>query len=69
VECFRYLGDLELAYLMVEKDIISFEFFKKQFGYRIENIRDNPSLSTYLYKNEKDYWTDLLKIIKMFPRT
>ena len=62
-KCFRYLGTLELASIMVQNKIITLKQFRKQFGYRIDNIKNCSALINYLNGPERKYWKDLLWII------
>jgi len=47
----NYIGTLEVAYLMVEKEIIGMEEFKNLFGYRLLELYDNQSIKTYISYN------------------
>lgn len=43
-----YLGTIELGAIMLQKGLISLEDFNNQFGYRIQNIRDNKQIMAHL---------------------
>lgn len=61
---FNYIGTLEFVYLLIEKDVISLDTAKKQFGYRVNEIEHNKRLMEYLL-NEKDCWTDFFALINI----
>lgn len=63
IKCFRYLGTLELACIMVQNKIITLKQFRKQYGYRIDNIKKCSTLIDYLNGSERKYWKDLLWIM------
>lgn len=61
IKCYRYLGIIELASIMVQRDIITIEQFKNQFEYRIINIFRCKNLHEHLIEN-RTYWKNLLWI-------
>lgn len=40
---------------MVERGAITLDEFKHQFGYRVENIKNNSELMNHIKKNKKYY--------------
>ena len=54
-DVFDYIGTIELGAIMVERGAITLDEFKHQFGYRVENIKNNSELMNHIKKNKKYY--------------
>lgn len=60
----NYLGTLELCAILIKKGVISFENFKRQFGYRVHNIVVNKEIVRKI-ESEKSSWEDLYYLIAL----
>ena len=49
----NYIGTLELAYIMVEKNLITEYEFLNLFGYRLEDLSQNKDIIKYVMVNKK----------------
>ena len=58
----NYIGTLEVAYLMVEKGVITIEDFKNLFGYRLIALYDSSFYDDYISKDPK--WHTILNRAK-----
>ena len=58
----NYIGTLEVAYLMVERDVINMEEFENLFGYRLNNLYENEELHKYIC-NDRIYNAILFRAI------
>lgn len=67
VELFDYLGTIELGAIMLQRGVISFDEFYNQFGYRVENIKENKALMECI-KDDHDYYEMLLYVIGMLNK-
>lgn len=63
VEILDYLGTLELGAIMLDRCVITKDEFCQQFGYRVENIRNNREIMKHIEEN-KQYYKYLLKLLK-----
>lgn len=54
-DIFDYIGTIELGAIMVERGAITLDEFKNQFGYRVENIKNNSELMNHIKKYKKYY--------------
>ena len=55
IDIFDYLGTLELGAIMLKLNVLSFNEFYNQFGYRIENAYANESIRSHIEDPENDY--------------
>ena len=55
IELFDYFGTLELGALMENKEVISFDEFYRQFGYRIKKVAKNEKTRPYLESKPESY--------------
>ena len=62
-DLFDYIGTIVLGAIMVKRGAITLDEFKNQFGYRVENIKENKELMNYLEKYN-EYYSDFLYIVK-----
>ena len=65
IDIFNYLGTLELGILMVKRNLINWDTFSSQFGYRIENIFDEEDSDVHIkvrknINDNKSYYKNLL---------
>jgi hypothetical protein len=63
----NYLGILELINILLDKGVISQANFNNQFGYRVDNVFYNFSISEYLnnYGDKKNIiWKELFSLFK-----
>lgn len=61
-DIFDYIGTIELGAIMLKRDAITLDEFKNQFGYRVENIKNNSNLMRHIKEN-KEYYSDFLWIL------
>lgn len=54
-DIFDYIGTIELGAIMVKRGAITLDEFKNQFGYRVENIKNNSELMNHIKKYKKYY--------------
>jgi hypothetical protein len=59
----NYLGILELINILIDKGVVNMKDFKNQFGYRVENVRENKDIIAHI-KDEITYWKDLICLFK-----
>lgn len=64
----NYLGILELINILINKKVISIENFHNQFGYRVDNVRNNKDIMKYLKKyaeeNGNNIWGELFDLFE-----
>ncbi len=57
-----YLGLFELCEILIQNGSLSPEHFSSQYKYRLENIIASNQIVLKI-RDERDYWTNLLRII------
>jgi len=57
-----YLGLFELCEILIKNGSLTEKHFSRQYKYRLENILENDQIVLKI-KDERDYWSDLLKLI------
>lgn len=55
IDVFDYLGTLELGAIMLKLNVLSFNEFYNQFGYRIKNAYVNEYIRSHIEDPENDY--------------
>ncbi len=69
INVFNYLGTIELGAIMLQREVISFEEFYNQFGYRVINIANNERLMNSIrFEPEKQYYDSLWYVINEFQK-
>lgn len=61
----NYLGTIELINVYLKNGIITKKELNNQFGYRIDNIKNNPELMDYINSENYNTWRNLHEIIKL----
>lgn len=54
---YNYMGILELSKIYLDEGIITIEQFKEQFGYRIDNIYNNPLIKKWINFDPNNWQT------------
>lgn len=65
VELLDYIGTIELGAIMLQNDVILPEQFYSQFGYRLENLWNNPIVKEHIKKNPQ-YYKHFLYVVDKF---
>lgn len=63
----NYLGILEMLNILIDKNVISQENFNNQFGYRVDNVFNNVSITKYINEygnNGKTIWKQLFSLFE-----
>ena len=59
------MGTIELINVYLKNGIITKKELNNQFGYRIDNIKNNPELMDYINSENYNTWRNLHEIIKL----
>ena len=63
-----YLGVVELGAIMLKREIITFQEFCNQFGYRIEYLLENDTIRQHVLTDAREYYDDLCEVIRLMRR-
>lgn len=60
---YRYLGQLELCEVMIQKGLLNRDIFNRQHGYKVRHMVENVPI-TQLVSRHSAMWTDLIDLAK-----
>ena len=60
----RYMGLFERISILIDDNFISIDVFNRLYGYRLINIRENPTINREKLKKRAHGWKDFLKLLE-----